>query len=410
MNFEDFANEDEFNEENSIIKNSIKNNKSNNNFNNNNKNEQNNINDNDNINDINKSNNKDSLSDKEIDKENEEKALLLEIKTLEKEKEQFFQKRKEQNDILDKYMDLLKSLQTKNEIELKNISIEDTNFELGELIKYNSMINEIESEERILEEEEMYFEQYKNNYNRMYEDKQKEIEDMRLNYEKEKEELDKKMEILEMEEKMINDKYNNFEYEKKIMTERYNNAINKEAALAKSKMRIENTLNELDKRNLIVEKNKQFINETKNELNYQISKNLNDERRILDEKNNLKLRQDMIDSLRMKYVGDLTNNPFELMPKTFNENERRKQMNDFNHKIMDYKNSFNIINQKGFNKYNYDEEKNNINNNYQNYNMDENKYEVFMNNNNNKEINQKKLSIIEEDKKISEKSESINQI
>ena len=410
MNFEDFANEDEFNEENSIIKNSIKNNKSNNNFNNNNKNEQNNINDSDNINDINKSNNKDSLSDKEIDKENEEKALLLEIKTLEKEKEQFFQKRKEQNDILDKYMDLLKSLQTKNEIELKNISIEDTNFELGELIKYNSMINEIESEERILEEEEMYFEQYKNNYNRMYEDKQKEIEDMRLNFEKEKEELDKKMEILEMEEKMINDKYNNFEYEKKIMAERYNNAINKEAALAKSKMRIENTLNELDRRNLIVEKNKQFINETKNELNYQISKNLNDERRILDEKNNLKLRQDMIDSLRMKYVGDLTNNPFELMPKTFNENERRKQMNDFNHKIMDYKNSFNIINQKGFNKYNYDEEKNNINNNYQNYNMDENKYEVFMNNNNNKEINQKKLSIIDEDKKISEKSESINQI
>ena len=210
MNFEDFANEDEFNEENSIIKNSIKNNKSNNNFNNNNKNEQNNINDSDNINDINKSNNKDSLSDKEIDKENEEKALLLEIKTLEKEKEQFFQKRKEQNDILDKYMDLLKSLQTKNEIELKNISIEDTNFELGELIKYNSMINEIESEERILEEEEMYFEQYKNSYNRMYEDKQKEIEDMRLNYEKDKEELDKKMEILEMEEKMINDKYNNF--------------------------------------------------------------------------------------------------------------------------------------------------------------------------------------------------------
>ena len=192
------------------------------------------------------------------------------------------------------------------------------------------------------------------------------------------------------------------------MTERYNNAINKEAALAKSKMRIENTLNELDRRNLIVEKNKQFINETKNELNYQISKNLNDERRILDEKNNLKLRQDMIDSLRMKYVGDLTNNPFELMPKTFNENERRKQTNDFNHKIIDYKNSFNIINQKGFNNYNYDEEKNNINNNYQNYNMDENKYEVFMNNN--KEINQKKLSIIEEDKKISEKSESINQI
>ncbi len=405
MNFEDIANEDEFNEENSSNKKSIKNSFNNSNFNNNN-NEQNNIKESDNINEINNSINKDSISDKEIDKEKEEKALLEEIKALEKDKEQFFQKRKEQNDILDKYMDLLKSLQTKNEIELKNISIEDTNFELGELIKYNSLINEIESEERILEEEEMYFEQYKNNYNRMYEEKQKEIENMGLNYEKDKEELDKKMELLEMEEKMINDKYNNFEYEKKIMTERYNNAINKEAALAKSKMKIENTLAELDRRNLIIQKNNQFINDTKNELNYQIAKNSNDEKRILYEINNLKLRQDMIDSLRMKYVGDLTNNPFELMSKTFNENERRKQLNNFNHKIIDYNNSYSTFNQKGFNKYNYDEEKNNINNNYNNV---YNKYEENMNNNS-KENNQKKLSIIEEDKKISDKSESINEI
>ena len=150
MNFEDIANEDEFNEENSSNKKSIKNSFNNNKFNNHN-NEQNNIKESDNINEINNSINinKDSISDKEIDKEKEEKALLEEIKALEKDKEQFFQKRKEQNDILDKYMDLLKSLQTKNEIELKNISIEDTNFEFGELIKYNSLINEIESEERI---------------------------------------------------------------------------------------------------------------------------------------------------------------------------------------------------------------------------------------------------------------------
>ena len=405
MNFEDIANEDEFNEENSSNKKSIKNSFNNNNFNNNN-NEQYNIKESDNNNEINNSINKDSISDKEIDKEKEEKALLEEIKALEKDKEQFFQKRKEQNDILDKYMDLLKSLQTKNEIELKNISIEDTNFELGELIKYNSLINEIESEERILEEEEMYFEQYKNNYNRMYEEKQKEIENMGLNYEKDKVELDKKIELLEMEEKMINDKYNNFEYEKKIMTERYNNAINKEAALAKSKMKIENTLVELDRRNLIIQKNNQFINDTKNELNYQIAKNSNDEKRILYEINNLKLRQDMIDSLRMKYVGDLTNNPFELMSKTYNENERRKQLNNFNHKIIDYNNSYSTFNQKGFNKYNYDEEKNNINNIYNNV---YNKYEENMINNSKENI-QKKLSIIEEDKKISDKSESINEI
>ena len=163
MNFEDIANEDEFNEENSQLKNSSKNN--------------NKIN-----NEINKSNNKDSSSDKGKElEENDEKALLLEIKNLEKEKEIFFQKRKEQNDILEKYMNLLKSLQTKSDIELKNISVEETNFELDELIKYNSLINKIESEERILQEEENYFEQYKNKFNEIYEEKKKEKEDMILN-------------------------------------------------------------------------------------------------------------------------------------------------------------------------------------------------------------------------------------
>jgi len=315
MNFEDLANEDEFNESNNFhVKNSLKNNNiisinDKNNFNN----------------EINKSNNQNFSSDKEG---NDEQALLLEIKNLENEKEIFFKKRKEQNDVLEKYMNILKSLQIKNDVEFKNFSVAGTNFELDELMKYNSLINEIESEERILEEEEHYFEQYKNKFKEMYEDKQKEIEDMRINYEKEKEEINKKMEILEKEEKIINDKFNNFELEKKLITERYNNAINKEAILSKSKMRIENSLNELDKRNIIFQKNNQLINETKNQLEYQILKNSNEEKRLLNEKNNLKLRQDMIDTLRMKYVGDLTNTPFELMSKTYNKNKKEFMNNN----------------------------------------------------------------------------------
>ena len=256
------------------------------------------INSNDNIN-INFS------SNKEINKEDIEKSLLEDIDKLENEKQEWFQKRKEQNDILENYMNVLKSLQIKNRIELKNIEIEDTNFELGELVKYQSMLNEIESEERLLEEEKMYFEKYKNDFNQIYEDKQKEIEDMRLNYQKEKEEIDKKIEILETEEKMIDDKYNAFEFEKKIITDRYNNAINKEADLLKAKMKLENSIAELDRRNFIFEKNKQLINDAKYDLEYQISKNSNEEKRIMEEKNNIKARQDMVDSLRIKYVGDI---------------------------------------------------------------------------------------------------------
>ena len=69
-------------------------------------------------------------------------------------------------------MDLLKSLQIKNKIELKDQIIEDINFQIDELIKYNTKMNELESQERILEEEKMYFEKYMDNFNRAYEDKQ----------------------------------------------------------------------------------------------------------------------------------------------------------------------------------------------------------------------------------------------
>lgn len=356
------------------------------------------INSNDNIN-INFS------SNKEINKEDIEKSLLEDIDKLENEKQEWFQKRKEQNDILENYMNVLKSLQIKNRIELKNIEIEDTNFELGELVKYQSMLNEIESEERLLEEEKMYFEKYKNDFNQIYEDKQKEIEDMRLNYQKEKEEIDKKIEILETEEKMIDDKYNAFEFEKKIITDRYNNAINKEADLLKAKMKLENSIAELDRRNFIFEKNKQLINDAKYDLEYQISKNSNEEKRIMEEKNNIKARQDMVDSLRIKYVGDITNSPFELMSKTYNDKSKRNQQKYPNDKIKEYPNNFSTINQNDFYKYSFDENK--YKNNYNNTNNINEEYMKDKDDNNN--IKQDKLSIIEEDKKNSENSISMNE-
>ena len=109
---------------------------------------------------------------------------------------------------------------------------------------------------------------------------------------------------------MINEKYNNFEKEKKIMTERYNNALKTESSLNMSKMRIENNLRELDRRNLLIEKNSQIINDKNREVEHEIIQNNYEEKRIFEEKNNLKSRQEMVDTLRMKYVGDLVNDPF----------------------------------------------------------------------------------------------------
>ena len=383
MDYGDFLNENEINDENSQRTDS-KNSNDNKNINNN----------------INKSiNNNNSSSNNNIEKENEnendEKFIFDELNKLEEEKQKFNKQRQEQNEILEKYMNTLKSLQEKSNIEFKKNEIIDTSSDLDELIKYNTQLNEIESKERILEEEIIYFEKYRNNFNQIYEDKQKEIEDMSINYEKEKEELDKKLEILEKEEKRINDKENNFEFEKKILTGRYNKAINKEADLLKTKIKLENSFAELDRRNSIFEKNNEFINQTKKELEFQITKNINEEKRLFNEKNNLKIRQDMVDSLRIKYVGDITNSPFELMPKTFNENITKNLQYYVYDKIEEFKNNnFSTINQNQFSNFN--------NNNY-NYNINNMKSEEYINYNNNIN-NHKKLSIIEEDKKYSEGS------
>ena len=240
----------------------------------------------------------------------EEKKLNDEIEQLENEKQLWYAKRKEQNDILQKNMELLSSLAIINPLELPTYSKNNAKIELNNLILYNSKLSEIESEERILEEDKKYFEQYKAKFKFIYEEKQKELEKLKINYEKEKNELDKRLELLEIEEKMINEKYNNFEKEKKIMTERYNNALKTESSLNMSKMRIENNLRELDRRNLLIEKNSQIINDKNREVEHEIIQNNYEEKRIFEEKNNLKLRQEMVDTLRMKYVGDLVNDPF----------------------------------------------------------------------------------------------------
>ena len=381
MDYGDFLDENEINDEKSQ-RTDTKNSNDNKNLNNN----------------INKSNNNNFSSNNNIGDENEkdEKFIIEEINKLEEEKQKFNKQRQEQNEILEKYMNALKSLQIQKNIEYKNNEIFNENLDLDELIKYNTKLNEIESEERILEEEKIYFEKYKNNFNQIYEDKQKDIEDMRLNYEKEKEELDKKLEILEKEEKRINDKENNFELEKKILTERYNKAINKEADLLKIKIKLENSFAELDRRNSVFEKNNEFINQTKKELEFQITQNINEEKRLLNEKNNLRVRQDMVDSLRIKYVGDITNSPFELMQKTFSENIINNQQYYSYNKTEEFKNNnFSTINQNKFT---------NLNNNDYKYNINNMKSEEYINFNNNNEINHKKLSIIEENNKLSENS------
>ena len=164
---------------------------------------------------------------------------------------------------------------------------------------------------------------------------------------------------------------------------------------------MENSFADLDRRNSIFEKNLELINQTKNELDYQITKNTNEERRILEQKNNLKIRQDMVDSLRIKYVGDITNSPFEFMPKTFNDNDNKKP-HYINNNIEEFKNNhFSTVNQNEFSGFNF---ANNTKYNEYNYKVNNKESEKYINNNQIKENNNKNLSIIEENNKYSENS------
>ena len=266
----------------------------------------------------------------------EENKLLSEIELLKKEKQQFYIDKKAQSEILQKNIELLYSLSKINQQELTSYSKNISNDEINNLFLYNSKLNEIESEERIIEEDKNFFEQYKFNFNQIYEERKKEIEKLKLDYEQEKSELYKKLELLEAEEKMINDKYNNFEMEKNILTQRYNNAINKESSLNNSKIRIENNLRELDKRNMILDNNYQILNKKKKEIENEIIQNNFEKRKICDQKNNLKMRQDMIDSLRMKYIGDITNNPFDYGKYNKNINNGILNINQDNFNTMNY--------------------------------------------------------------------------
>ena len=395
--------------------------------NNNNQNDNNNFNNsnNDNNNIVNQNNDDNTItinnkmeqqtpiysSNNTIDVE-EEKKLNDEIEQLENEKQIWYAKRKEQNDILQKNMELLSSLSIINPLELPAYSKNNAKIELNNLISYNSKLSEIESEERILEEDIKYFEQYKAKFNLIYEEKQKELEKLKINYEKEKNELDKRLELLEIEEKMINEKYNNFEKEKKIMMERYNNVLKTESSLNMSKMRIENNLRELDRRNLLIERNSQIINDKNREIDHEIIQNNYEEKKIYEEKNNLKLRQEMVDTLRMKYVGDLINDPFycSLNNDIGNSRYNMGKTNEYNNFFTIKQNILKDMEQNKLNENNNDYlkmSKDEINNDV--ININPKKY-VLENYNDEQSVNQIKLNNKNEKDELLENNSNNNQL
>lgn len=77
--------------------------------------------------------------------------------------------------IFSKKYELLSSLSIKNELEFPNQIINNSKVELNNLIAYNSKLRDIESQERILEQDENYFKQYQTNFNHAYEEKQKKL-------------------------------------------------------------------------------------------------------------------------------------------------------------------------------------------------------------------------------------------
>lgn len=109
---------------------------------------------------------------------------------------------------------------------------------------------------------------------------------------------------------------------KKILTDKYNEVINKESAINVAKQRVENDLREIDRKNATIAQYNQIINENINEVENEINRIYLEQENLKNERNNLRARQEMIDNLRMKYIGDSTlNNIFE---NTLNQNIKMK--------------------------------------------------------------------------------------
>ena len=278
----------------------------------------------------------------------EEKILQQEINDFENEKNIFYSQRGKQSDQLQNYMETISKLLTsinQSQITNANISQNDNNEYLFELMTLNSKINEIESAEAILEEERNYFEEYKKNSENLLSLKKEEIEKLKYKYEKEENELNKKYEELENKEKILNEKLNEFENQKKTLSDRYNLAIQKEAELQNAALRIENSRRELDNRNIALNNERQMINNTLRLIQNEIIENNLGKNNIQQEKKNLKLRQDTIDSLRMKYLGNNINENFEY---SNNENNFNNNNNYLSSRLFNKERNYNDNNQNNF--------------------------------------------------------------
>ena len=278
----------------------------------------------------------------------EEKILQQEINDFENEKNIFYSQRGKQSDQLQNYMEtIFKLLASINQSQITNANISQNNNNeyLFELMTLNSKINEIESAEAILEEERNYFEEYKKNSENLLTLKKEEIEKLKYKYEKEENELNKKYEELENKEKILNEKLNEFENQKKTLSDRYNLAIQKEAELQNAALRIENSRRELDNRNIALNNERQMINNTLRLIQNEIIENNLGKNNIQQEKKNLKLRQDTIDSLRMKYLGNNINENFEY---SNNENNFNNNNNYLSSRLFNKERNYNDNNQNNF--------------------------------------------------------------
>ena len=278
----------------------------------------------------------------------EEKILQQEINDFENEKNIFYSQRGKQSDQLQNYMETISKLLAsinQSQITNANISQNNNNEYLFELMTLNSKINEIESAEAILEEERNYFEEYKKNSENLLTLKKEEIEKLKYKYEKEENELNKKYEELENKEKILNEKLNEFENQKKTLSDRYNLAIQKEAELQNAALRIENSRRELDNRNIALNNERQMINNTLRLIQNEIIENNLGKNNIQQEKKNLKLRQDTIDSLRMKYLGNNINENFEY---SNNENNFNNNNNYLSSRLFNKERNYNDNNKNNF--------------------------------------------------------------
>ena len=209
----------------------------------------------------------------------------------------------------------LEQYESKEKFEREKIDLvskhDEMKLELETLkANYQSKLNEVEYQKKILEEEKKYFDKYKEESLKNIEIKKIDLQNLQTKYYAEETEIKGRIKVLQEKEFYLNDKFDEFEKTKQTILEEKQKIEKGNKDLMIAARRLDESIRAVDEKNNRLEKEKEELMKQYNEIETE-KMNINNEKlKIAQEKSDIRLRLQSIDMMRMKYVSE----PLSFLP------------------------------------------------------------------------------------------------